>query len=368
MIFTIGFSFLVSILFVIYSIKKTIYVSQVKQLFDEPAENRKIHILKTPNLGGAAIFASLILTSSLFVPAQTIHHLNYIFGAGIILFLTGLTDDLVGMNPFKKFVAQLVVSLIVTIFADARFTDFHGILGFHDVPYGVSVAISVLFIMLLVNAFNLIDGINSLAASLGILVCLVFAFLFWKLQEPGFVLLAIIMAGSLVGFLIFNWTPAKIFMGDSGSLLLGFVIAIFSISFIEKSKLNTIPDSLFKSAPAIVLSILIVPIFDTLRVFTIRILSKKSPFSADKNHIHHLLVDLNLTHLQTTGILLLVNIGSVMLAFLLSSYRIEISILVIIAFAISLYTCLWWVTVKKQTQTFQKKIKVFEVSSELSSG
>jgi UDP-N-acetylmuramyl pentapeptide phosphotransferase/UDP-N-acetylglucosamine-1-phosphate transferase len=339
---------LTAFVFVCYSIHKIIYVSYKKHLFDEPSEDRKIHLTRTPNLGGVAIFASMMLTSSLFLPNTSIHHLNYIMTSAVILFFSGLTDDLVGMNPNKKILAQLVVALIITLLTGYRFTSFHGFFGLKEMPYLMSVIVSTLFILLLINAFNLIDGINCLAGSIGLLACLTFAYCFWRMHETGFLYLAIALSGCLVGFLFYNRTPAKIFMGDTGALFLGFIIAVFAIHFIELNKFSAKqPEPDFKSAPAIVFGLLIIPIFDTLRVFSLRIMKRKSPFHADRNHIHHRLIDLKFSHLQSTGILLLANVTSLSLVFWLRDLGTEALFLMIAAFSLILNGVLGFIVSRK---------------------
>jgi len=308
---------LLAFVLVCYAIRKIIYVSHKKHLFDEPSELRKVHITRTPNLGGVAIFSSMLISVCFFLPHAGIGPQNYILAGSIVIFFLGLTDDLVGMNPHKKILGQLVAALIVVLPGGLHFTSWQGFLGLGDMPYWVGVGASVLFVLLVTNAFNLIDGINCLAGGIGLLVCICFACLFWQLHLTGYYFLAIALSGCLAGFLIYNRTPARIFMGDTGALLLGFIISVFSMVFIESGKpglSNVVP---VKGAPVIVLGLLIIPIYDTLRVFLLRLIQGKLPFSADRSHLHHRLIDLGLSHLQATGVLLLVNtvIGWFVLAF-----------------------------------------------------
>lgn len=349
--------FVVNFLLVCYSIQKIIYIAHKKHLFDEPSEVRKIHLTKTPNLGGVAIFASMMFTSCLFFSYGNIPHLNYIIFSALMLFILGLTDDLVGVNPTKKIIAQLGVAIAITVFADCRFTHFYGFLGITEIPYSISIFISSLFIIFLINAFNLIDGINCLAGSIGLLICLTLAYYFWQMQQTGLLFIAMAIGGCLGGFLLFNKTPAKIFMGDTGSMFLGFIVAYLSINFIELNKpgiINLI-NPIAKSAPAIVLALLIVPVFDTLRIFSMRILKRKSPFEADSNHIHHRLIDLKFSHLQSTGILILVNIAAVALVFLIIPIKIEVLFFIIVAFALIVNTILSFFHVRRNNKYTKKQ-------------
>ncbi len=353
---TCAIIFLTTLLFASYSIRKIIYISHKKHLFDEPSEDRKIHFAKTPNLGGVAIFATMIFVSSLFVPRTNLQQLNYIIASVIILFFLGLTDDLVGMNPFKKFFAQLGVAILMTVFAGFCFTNLQGIFGIYEIPYTISVGLSVLFILLIINAFNLIDGINCLAGSIGLLSCIIFSFCFWKMNEPGLLFLAVAMCGCLSGFLFYNRTPAKIFMGDTGALFLGFMIAIFSIKFIVLNRTGTAPlRELIKSPAAFTFALLIIPIFDTLRVFAMRIGKGKSPFAADRNHIHHRLIDIGFTHMQSTGILLLVNIGALALSISFPNIGTGILFMIISSYIITLNIILTVMHTRKMNRIIIKK-------------
>ena len=299
---------LLTFVLVCYAIRKIIYISHKKHLFDEPSELRKVHITRTPNLGGVAIFSVVLIAACFFLPRTGGDHQNYVLAGSIVIFFLGLTDDLVGMNPNKKIFGQLVAALIVVLPGGMHFTSWQGFLGLGEMPYWLGVLTGVLFILLITNAFNLIDGINCLAGSIGLLACLGFTCLFWKMQMTGYYFLALALCGCLAGFLIYNRTPARIFMGDTGALLLGFILSVFSIVFIESNKAGLFIVPLFKGAPAIVLGLLIIPIYDTLRVFILRIIQGKLPFSADRSHLHHRLIDLGLSHIQATGVLLLANI------------------------------------------------------------
>jgi UDP-GlcNAc:undecaprenyl-phosphate GlcNAc-1-phosphate transferase len=357
--------FILSLIVVLYAIRKLIYISHKKHLFDEPSENRKIHERRTPNLGGVAIFATMWLASLLMPSSPAMAGTNYVAVAVLLLFILGLTDDLVGVNPIKKIFAQLGVAMIITIPAGLRFTSFYGFFGLDGMPVEISFPVSILFILLITNAFNLIDGINTLAGSIGLLACAIFAFYFFEMKQIGLLYLAVAMCGCLAGFLYFNRTPAKIFMGDTGSLFLGLIISIFSIKCMEISH-YTPPQEihpLLTSTPSILFGLLIIPIFDTIRVFVLRISRKKSPFYADRNHIHHLLIDLNLSHLQSTSLLLAVSIVSMLIAFALRNFQIEGAIACITSFVLILHWILHVIIRSKaktspMTEPYQKTASV----------
>ena len=302
--------FCLSLLVVALAIPPIIKVSFQKRLFDDPSESRKVHKRIVPNFGGVAIFTSFLFACSLFISPKLLPEGNMILAAGLILFMTGLKDDLVGLSPLIKFVAQFASALIITVMADLRISDLHGTFGIGEFSYISSVIFTVIFIVGIVNAYNLIDGIDGLAAMLGIIFSLSYSVLFYQAGELGWAYLSLSLTGGLVGFLFFNLTPAKIFMGDSGSLILGFLASIFTIKLmmVSHSHIVMLGPLEITSAAGLVLSILIIPIFDTLRVFALRIIANRSPFTADSNHLHHRLLFLGLSHVQSTFILAVCNV------------------------------------------------------------
>ena len=173
----------------------------------------------------------------------------------------------------------------------------HGFLGVYEIPYFAGILLSLFTIIVITNAFNLIDGVDGLAGSLGLVTTLAFGIYFTMAGQIAYGVLAFGLAGSILGFLIYNFSPAKIFMGDTGSLLIGLINAILVIKFINIAGAAgaSIP---IATAPAIGFAVLMVPLFDTLRVFAIRIISRRSPFSPDRNHVHHFLLDLGFSHRQ----------------------------------------------------------------------
>jgi len=319
MLFTL--IYLTSLLVVAFAIPPIITVSFRKRLFDDPNESRKIHKRIIPNFGGVAIFTGFLFSCSIFIPSQLLPEANVLMGAGLVLFMIGLKDDIIGLGPGIKFVAQFLSACIVAMIANIRIIDLHGIFGIYDMSYYASVILTVFFIVGLVNAFNLIDGIDGLAGSIGLILCVVFGVLFYKSGDLGWAYLSTSLAGALLGFLFFNVTPARIFMGDSGSLLLGFIAAVLSIKFMNVSLTENVMAGPFQitSGLGLVSAILIIPVFDTLRVFTLRIMRGTSPFTADSNHIHHRLLSLGLSHVQATLVLASVNAVFIIVALSLQS-------------------------------------------------
>ena len=295
------------------AIPSIIKVATKKHLYDEPDE-RKAHSSSVPTLGGIAIFAGVIFSTILWTPFTVFGDLQYILCAFIILFLIGAKDDIDPVPAYKKLAGQVFASFILVFKAQVTLTSLYGIFGIYEIPYVVSITLSMFTIIVIINAFNLIDGINGLSGSIGALIALAFGSWFYVTDQIELSILAFALVGSLFAFLKYNITPAKIFMGDTGSLFVGCICAILAIRFIEiNSDLGRSPYN-FKAVPAVAIAVLILPLFDTLRVFTMRILRGRSPMHADRNHIHHLLLDTGLTHMQATGVLVVVNILFILLA------------------------------------------------------
>ena len=293
-------SFLTSLLVSFVSIPSIIKIAEIKHLFDEP-DDRKQHIHRTPTLGGVAIFAGLIFSLTFWSDQDAIVELQYIISSVILLFFMGIKDDLFNLIAYKKLAGQLLASFILVHWAGIRITTFYGLFGIQDLPIIPTYVLSIFTIVVITNSFNLIDGVDGLAASVGIVASSMFGFWFFSAGVTQYAILASCMVGALLGFLYYNRSPAKIFMGDTGSLIVGVILSILSIKFIEMNRvLDRAHPNKVLVVPVVTLAILVIPLFDTLRVFTIRILQGKSPMSADRNHIHHLLLSLGFSHNQTT--------------------------------------------------------------------
>lgn len=299
-------------------IPSIIRISNVKHLFDLPDE-RKTHKQSTPNLGGIAIFGGLIFSLTFWSDQRLIQELQYILAAIMILFFMGVKDDLLSIRAYKKLIVQIITAFIIVHWTEIRLTTFYGLFGIWDIGMVPSYILSIFTIVSITNAFNLVDGIDGLAGTIGVICALMFGSWFYLMESYQYAILAFSLIGTLLGFLYYNWTPAKIFMGDTGSLILGFVISILAVKFIEMNRVME-RDAMYKilSVPVVTIGILIIPIFDTFRVFLIRILNKRSPFSPDRNHIHHLLLDLGLDHGKTVYVLAGFNILMICLMFGLS--------------------------------------------------
>jgi len=288
------------------AIPAIIKVAREKKLYDLP-DARKLHTKPISSLGGVGIFLSFMIASLLFISTGQNPEFQYFFAASLILFFLGLKDDILILSANKKFLVQMAVAAIVIHLGGIRIDSLHGIMDVYEVPEWIGTALTYTTIIVVVNAFNLIDGVDGLAGCLGLLTTSLFGVYFFLADMPSYAMFSFAMAGSLAAFLIFNFNPAKIFMGDSGSLLLGLVNSILVIKFIAVADA---PGAVFPVTSGVALGIaaLIIPLLDTLRVFSIRLSQGRSPFSPDRNHVHHLLLDRGLNHRSVTFSCLALNV------------------------------------------------------------
>lgn len=296
------FSFLITY----FTIPSVLDLAYQKNLFDIPDE-RKVHTRQIPSLGGIGIFIGMLVTFTLFCSPEIYTTYKFILVAYLVMFFMGIKDDLLPMAAKPKFILQIIVA-IVLIMGGLQITSLQGLFGIYELPQWLSFCLSLVFIVGVTNAFNLIDGIDGLAGGLGGINCLTFGSLLLWMNDYNYALLAFAISGSLLAFLKYNFAayPKKIFMGDAGSLILGLTIAILSIRFMESSvAINTLS---IVSPIGIVIGIIFIPVFDMFRVFMVRILQGKSPFSADKNHIHHEFLRSGISHRNSSLLLYLGNI------------------------------------------------------------
>ena len=288
----------------------------MKRLVDEPGEERKLHKKRIPTIGGIIIFAGTLFSYALWYPGYSAEGLKYVVAAGLLLFFVGIKDDIIGTAPVKKLMAHILVGLMLVLMANVKITGLHGFFGIRDIPDWAAIFLSLFTYIVIVNAFNLIDGVDGLATGIGVIASLAFAFWFYMANNITMATLAFSLCGALTAFLIFNFSPAKIFMGDSGSLTIGFIFALLAIKMIEYDVIELHYELVAVSKPILALSILVYPLVDTLRIFIYRTIKGVSPFSADRNHIHHRLIDIGLTQKQTVFCIYLYNIIIIALAFL----------------------------------------------------
>lgn len=308
-------AFLIAFIITLVFIPKIILVANLKHLFDEP-DYRKTHIRRTPTLGGLAIFAGLIVAYSLFKDFYDLIDVKYLVPALIIIFFAGIKDDILILTPAKKLLAQFAAAFLIVVLGNIKVNSFYGLFGVQEIPYWFSVIFSIAAIIAVINCYNLVDGLDGLAGMLGVVAASSFGVWFYLTNHWSMVFLSFALVGSLAGFLIYNWQPAKIFMGDTGAMIIGFIVAVLAIHFIELNKAKSVAEAYWiHASPSVAMAVMGIPVFDMCKVFIYRLARRKSPFHPDRTHLHHILTDLGFSHAQATLTLATWNLLVVAFAF-----------------------------------------------------
>jgi UDP-GlcNAc:undecaprenyl-phosphate GlcNAc-1-phosphate transferase len=312
--------------------------SLLKNLVDIPGR-RKIHKKVTPSMGGIAIFFGFFISSLIWIDLQSWGAIKFIMVALFVIFFIGVRDDLVPLRWMLKLMGQIMAASLLIFLLDLRIKSFYGLFGVHELPELATYAITYLTIIVITNSFNLIDGLDGLAGTIAIVSLLAFGVWFFMVDDVIFSVLAFSMLGAILAFLIFNWEPSEVFMGDTGALVIGMTLAIMAIHFMD-SNFNLPLQHAYRFSASIgtVICIMIIPLVDTLRIVILRLSKRQSPFKPDKSHIHHALMRLGLSHSQTTLFLGGIQLLYIALAIVFHHYseRYVLSGVIALSFALSL--------------------------------
>jgi UDP-GlcNAc:undecaprenyl-phosphate GlcNAc-1-phosphate transferase len=323
-----------------FSIPYIIRLAHTKDLLDKP-NVRSSHVSLTPRLGGLAIFAGFASAFTIYTTPSPV--LMKLFAGSIILFFIGLKDDIEPVVAFKKFLVQLLAAGIVMFIGGITITSFHGVFGIYELPIGIGYIFSFVIIIGVTNAFNLIDGIDGLAGSVTVIANMVLAYLFFTKFPASYFsygLVSVCLIGASLGFLRYNLKNAKIFMGDTGSLISGFITVCLVMLMVEAKHLDG--SYIVSNGPVWALSILFLPILDTIRVFAIRIFNGRFPFDPDKNHLHHALLSFfNSSHIALL-VLILVSVLVQLIPIIFIHQTLSIQVLILLAIGMLLSLLLGW--------------------------
>jgi len=282
-----------------YFLPKVMWVTREKGLMKE-VNHRSSHKDAIPPFGGVAFFLVFVFIICILQSLRTSPTGNHLIIGLTFLFMAGLKDDLVISTAKLKFFSQLFAAGFLIFSPELQLTTFHGFLGVYEIPFLLGFFLKTLIVIALINAYNLIDGIDGLAGAVGIVICLAYGVVFYATGHPYFVLISITTVGILAAFLRFNFSRGskKMFMGDGGSMVIGLIIAFLSLKMLVMKPYIPLMKEGFTPENRILftLAVLFIPVFDTLRVMVLRLRNRKSPFEADRNHMHHVLLDLGLSH------------------------------------------------------------------------
>ena len=325
------YSFL-SALFISYiAIPKLIQFALKLKLLDA-AGDRSSHQVSTPFFGGIAIFTGVVF--SLIFWADNFENIQYTLVSILIVFIVGLIDDLRAITAFKKLIGQILATLVLILLGDLQIDNMHGVLGIYELPIWASVSFTIFVVIVIINGFNLIDGIDGLAGGLGLISSFCFGVIALLMNQIDIALISFTLMGALLGFLKYNIFPARIFMGDTGSLVVGMILSILAINCIKYGLVNENYSSP-NVGPLLAISFLAIPLFDSLRVFIVRAINGNGPLTAARDHVHHTLIDLGIGHKYSSLILFAVSVIIISLTYLLIKLNVNINVSIAILALVS---------------------------------
>ena len=324
------------------------YVSSIKNLTAKPNE-RSSHKNKIPHLGGLGVsFGAFFICAffgSFMLNNKEMSILLCIAASLVIVFSAGIKDDIIGLSPKLKLFVEISSSFIFILLTDIRIDSFYGLFGVYELPELASYFYTIFVFIVIINSYNLTDGIDGLAASIAIIIFSCFLYYFINIKSFLGIISTCSMLGGILAFLRFNIinNKQKIFMGDVGTLVIGYVLAVFTTMILssEFSSVDFIPNR-----PVYILTLFAYPFLDTLRVFVIRGISGKSPFVADKNHFHHKLLELGFSHVQSTVFIVLYCLIIITCSFLLYNQYILKHFISILVLSIFLLPFMIWLVSK----------------------
>jgi UDP-N-acetylmuramyl pentapeptide phosphotransferase/UDP-N-acetylglucosamine-1-phosphate transferase len=324
-------SFLVSFFMTYYAVPRVILLSKKFRLSAMP-KKRSSHKKSIPIFGGIAILLGVFFSLIFFSSFNTE---KFILASLVIVFFIGFFDDLVGLSPFKKIIGQIIAILIIIYFGDIQINSMHGVLGVYALQDYVAKIFTVFVAIVITNSFNLIDGVDGLASGIGVISFFCFGIITVIMKQFDMTIIALSFIGALLAFLKYNFYPAKLFMGDTGSLLVGMALSILAINLINTGLVFDSIDFSDKG-PVLAISFLALPLFDTLRVFISRIYYGRHPLLPGRGHIHHALLDLQIGHKRTSLLLWFLSILIILISFslLILNINLSISILTLLVFSI----------------------------------
>ncbi len=326
--YNILFASLSSFLITYLAIPKIIYFGKLFGLSDV-AGIRASHSGSVPIFGGVAIFSGILFSILLCTDLASI---QFILVSFLILFFVGIIDDVLALTPFRKLIGQIIAILIVIYLGEIQIDSMHGVLGVYKLPDWLATFFTVFVVIVITNGFNLIDGVDGLAAGIGVISSFGFGLIAYFMNQMEFAIIAFSLFGALLAFLKFNFNPAQIFMGDTGSLLVGMVLSVLAINLI-KSGLVTESIHLPHKGPLLAIVLLAIPLFDSLRVFVVRTSKGQGPLLPARDHIHHALLDLGFGHRKTALALYILSLSLIVFSYFLLEFDQNLSIALLAIFS-----------------------------------
>lgn len=329
--------FVSSLFAAIWVYPKVLHIALDVNLVDNP-DARKLQRVPIPVLGGVAIMFGMFVSLSICQLVYDSSELFTIVLAMSIMLYIGTIDDMIDLSPCFRFLVEIGVALMLMYTCGYSINDFHGLWGLYEVPLSVSLPLTVLTVVGIINAVNLIDGVDGYSSGYSIMACTIFGAFFAFVGDIAMVMLACTCAASLIPFFFHNvfGKTSKMFIGDGGTLVMGIVMSVFVLNMLKTETLCSVYASWGVGLVPLTLAVLAIPVFDTVRVMSFRIIRGKSPFHPDKNHLHHLFIDMGFSHIGTTCSILLLNILGIFVWYI--TYRfgasVDVQLYVVVAMAL----------------------------------
>ena len=345
---------LTGLLLTSYAIPPIIRVAKHKDLLDKPDKVRKMHYRSVPNLGGVAILMGFLISYSIWAGSLIPSYYPFLVVGLLILFSSGMKDDVMALSARVKCLAQAAAASIVVVGGNIRLDHFNGFLGIHDgTPEVLAVLATVFAFVIIINAYNLVDGLDGLAGSLGITSALLFGIWFLLNGFMAEAILAASLIGALGGFLRYNRPPAQIFMGDTGSQIIGLLMAVMAFRLIG---LNPQATTLQLTTPTIfAFSLMIVPMFDTFRIIIIRMLCNRSPMAPDMRHLHHCMLKLGYGQRAISLLLVIASLLIAAISYFINPFEVHLYGFLIVALGALIAPAAWLLKRKTYTTNPGKK-------------
>ena len=324
-------------------------VAKVKNIVDNP-DARKLQRVPIPVLGGLTVVFGVLSGLMAVNLSGDFFDLFPVFASIIIILIVGLMDDMISLSPKVRFLVEIILVLYLIGTTGWQLNDFHGLWGLEVIPNYISIPLTVFACVGIINAINLIDGVDGYSSGYSIVSCILFGVMFYELGNIRMVALAAIVAASLLPFFLHNvfGKHSKMFIGDAGTLSLGIIFSVFVITILSANQNIEVAQDNLGLIP-FTLAVLCVPVFDTLRVMSARIARGKSPFSPDKTHLHHLFIELGYSHIGTTLSIIGINLFVVLCWFFAYKWGLSIDMQLYIVVALGFFvTFIFYTFVKKQ--------------------
>ena len=335
--YTIIIPFFTALLLVGWIHPRLVKIALLKNIVDNP-DARKLQRTPVPVLGGVAVFFGVVIAIGCMSSVVDCSGLPVVIMARMAMLYTGTMDDILSLSPGLRFVIEIVVVLLLIFVGGYCIDDFHGLWNIGRFSYWCAVPLTVVAAVGIINAINLVDGVNGLSSGYCIMACLIFGTLFFLAGEAPMTILAAVSVGALIPFFLHNvfGKTSKMFIGDGGTLVMGVVMSVFVIAILQNgSRVAAYVNPNVGLVP-FTLAVLSVPVFDTLRVMSTRILKGTSPFRPDKTHLHHMFIDLGCSHVATTLAILGVNMFVVLCWWALEASGFSIAVQLYAVIAVSL--------------------------------